>query len=407
MGAAGDMLSAALLELLPDRQRFLSEFNSLKIPNVTVEDEPSRKCGILGTHLKVCVAGNEEETDGYVADHHHDHDHGHEHEQGSNHHHGHDHEHIHGVMHQIEHIVEEMPVSAKVKEDILGIYGLLAAAESRVHGVPVSEIHFHEVGTMDALADITLCCLLVEKIAADRIVASPVRTGSGTVQCAHGILPVPAPATAVLLEGIPVFAGDIAYELCTPTGAALLKYFVKEFCSMPGMVIEKTGYGMGKKDFKVANCVRAVLGNAVESEEDIWELRCNLDDMTAEEIGFAVTALMELGALDVYTSAIGMKKNRPGTLLCVLANLNDKERMTKEIFRFTTTLGVRASKMSRTVLTRREITEDTLYGPVRYKISQGQGVERRKAEYEDLARIAAEKNVSVGDARMLVENQDR
>ena len=256
MGAAGDMLTAALLELLPAEERagFVAELNALGIPGVTFTAEPAVRCGVQGAHMSVKVHGEDEFDlmDGHI--HSHDHDHGHE-----SHHHDSGHE--HGSMHSIEHILEHTAVSEKIRSDVMAVYAVIADAESRVHGVPVSEIHFHEVGTIDAVADVTAVCMLMDRTGADCITASPVNTGSGTVRCAHGVLPVPAPATALILEGIPNYKGEIKSELCTPTGAALLKHFVSDFGDMPEMKIVAEGHGMGNKDFEqAANCVRALLG---------------------------------------------------------------------------------------------------------------------------------------------------
>ena len=404
MGAAGDMISAALFELFDDRQGILDEIRAMGIPRVEILPEPSVKCGITGTHMTVTVDGTEEDGDMHSHgehghEHSHDHHHGHEHEHGHDHLHDHEHGHghSHGVMHEIGHRVEHMNVPEKVKGDILGVYAILAEAESAVHGVPVDEIHFHEVGTLDALADIAMTCLLMDRLGPDRVVASPVRVGSGTVKCAHGILPVPAPATARILAGIPVYAGDIASEMCTPTGAALLKYFAGSFGPMPAMTMDRIGYGMGKKDFETANCVRAVLGESAAGADTVVELSCNVDDMTAEEIGYAVTKLMDLGALDVYTVPIGMKKNRPGTMICVLTAPAKREELTEAVFRLTTTIGVRAAVLDRRILERVTETGDTAFGPVRWKVSRGFGVERRKPEYEDLARIADQTGAGIRD----------
>lgn len=244
MGAAGDMLTGALLELLPasGREDFVKSFNALGIPGVVMETEASEKCGVRGTHVSIKVNGIEED------EHLHDHEHGHHHD------------HPHNVMHDIEHIVKDhLAVPDRVKENIMQIYGIIAAAESKAHGVPVRDIHFHEVGAMDAIADVTAVCLLMDMIGADSISASPVNVGGGTVKCAHGILPVPAPATAFILEGIPSYSGDIRSELCTPTGAALLRHFADSFGDMPEMRVTATGRGMGSKDFDRPNCVTVTL----------------------------------------------------------------------------------------------------------------------------------------------------
>lgn len=375
MGAAGDMLTAALLELLPEPAAFVGRMNALGIPGVAVSAEKAVKCGITGTHFRVSVAGVEE--DEML--------------------HGHEQHHHHSGFENIQRLVQGLPIPTMVKLDVLAVYRLIAEAESHVHGVPVSQIHFHEVGTMDAVADITAVCLLLHELQPDRIVASPVHVGSGSVRCAHGILPVPAPATAHILRGVPIFGGTIAGELCTPTGAALIKHFVTEFGDMPVMRVDAVGYGMGKKDFDRANCVRALLGETADGADGVVKLECNVDDMTGEAVGFALEQLLENGALDAFTVPIGMKKSRPGTLICVLCREADKERMAGLMFRHTTTLGIREGRCARYTLQRRMETLDTPYGSVRRKVSTGYGVRREKYEYEDLARIARERNIGIGE----------
>ena len=408
MGAAGDMLTAALLELAEDKQAFLDKMNSLGLPGVQVEAEPAVKCGITGTHMRVTVHGEEEEPgeDGHEH-HHHDHDHEHDHEHEHEHHHDHDHEHEHHHHHasagDIEALIRGLDVSEKVKADACAVYQLIAEAESKVHGRPVTEIHFHEVGTLDAVADVVGVCLLMEMIAPDRVLASPVHTGSGNVRCAHGILPVPAPATALLLEGIPSYGGEVRGELCTPTGAALLKHFASGFGPRPVMAVKAIGYGMGKKDFERANCVRAFLGESEGQRETVTKLECNLDDMTGEEIGFAQERLFEAGAFDVYTLPIGMKKSRPGILLSVVCRTEDADRMAEVLMAHTTTLGVRRLDLSRYVLKREIDTVDTAYGPVRVKRARGMGTEKEKAEYEDLAELARKNNLPLKAIRKAVK----
>lgn len=372
MGAAGDMLTAALLELLPDREGFMQKLNGLGIPGITICAEPSSKCGITGTHIRVCVHGEEE----------------------SEHMHGHHHHH-HGSMADIRSIVSSLRIPTMVKLDIMSVYEEIAQAESRVHGVPVNQIHFHEVGSMDAIADITAVCLLMHELDADQIIASAVHVGSGQIRCAHGILPVPAPATALILRDVPIYGGTIKGELCTPTGAALLKHFVTEYGDMPVMKVKSIGYGMGKKDFERANCVRVLLGETEEQPEGIWELNCNVDDMTGEQIGFALDLLMEHGALDVFTIPIGMKKSRPGILLTVLCREADKEKMISLIFKHTSTLGIREKFCNRYTLDRKVETVDTPYGIIRRKVSSGYGVQRSKYEYEDVASAAKAHNLSI------------
>ncbi len=404
MGAAGDMLAAALLELLPDPDSFLAELNGLGIPGVRYQRERAVKCGVTGTHLAVTVDGEEE----HSHDHHpHDHRHEHHHDQGTHdheHRHGHEHgSHHHSGIHDIAHIILDLALPSKVKDDVMAVYALIAQAESHVHGAPVTEIHFHEVGTMDAVADITAVCLLMDRLAPDLVTASPVHVGSGQVRCAHGILPVPAPATAHILRDVPIYGGQIQGELCTPTGAALLKHFAAQFGPMPLMRIQAVGYGCGKKDFEAANCVRAMLGEAGDGGDQVAVLSCNLDDMTAEALGFAVERLFEAGALDAYTVPAGMKKSRPGVLLQAICRIQDRQAVTEALFRHTTTLGIREIISRRYVLERSVQALDTPWGPVRRKESSGYGVFRVKYEYEDLARIAREQKISLDQARRLVE----
>ena len=389
MGAAGDMLTAALLELMPNKDAFLHRMNHLGIPGVVVSAEKSVKCGITGTHFSVKVHDVEE--DDHLHDHCHDHDHTHDH------HHDHHHHPHHGSMDQIRSIVNGLPIPTMVKLDIMAVYSEIAEAESHAHGVPVDQIHFHEVGSMDAVADITAVCLLMHELDVDRIVASPVHVGSGTVRCAHGVLPVPAPATAYILKNVPVYGGKIQSELCTPTGAALLKHFVEDYGDMPTMKISKIGYGMGRKDFERANCVRVMLGESADTKDEILELNCNIDDMTGEAMGFALEQLMEHGALDAFTVPIGMKKSRPGFMLTVLCKEANKEEMVRLIFRHTTTLGIREKRCERYVLERSIDTVDTPYGKIRRKVSTGYGVQRVKLEYDDLARIAKEQSMSLSE----------
>ena len=383
MGAAGDMLLASLAELTCDVKACEDKLNSLGIPDVTYEFEKSVKCGIEGTHAHVAVHGVEEDE--------HMHEHAHEHEVHEHHHdheHEHEHHHHHTHMSDIENIISGLNVSDKVKSNALAVYGLIAEAESKAHGKPITDIHFHEVGSMDAVADIVGVCVLLEQIAPAKIIVSPLATGFGSVRCAHGILPVPAPATASIIEGIPTYSGDVEGELLTPTGAALLKHFADSFGTRPVMAIEKTGYGMGKKDFAKANMLRTFLGEADNESDKVVEMKFNVDDMTGEEIGYATGVLMESGALDVFTTSVYMKKNRPGILFTVLVKLEDKEKFAKLIFENTTTIGIRFSEMERFKLARREEKVMTKYGEVSFKVSEGFGVTKVKPEFEDIKGIA-------------------
>ena len=308
-------------------------------------------------------------------------------------------------MLEIETVIGGLAVSDQVKENAKAVYRIIARAESQVHGQPVSSIHFHEVGTLDAVADVVGVCLLMEEIGAEEIAASPVHVGSGHVHCMHGILPVPAPATALILEGVPTYGGRVQGELCTPTGAALLKHFVTRFGDQPVMTTKAIGYGMGKKDFERANCLRAFLGESEGMREEISKLECNLDDMTGEDIAFACEQLFKAGARDVYTQSIGMKKGRPGVLLSVICLPDQADGLAALIMRHTSTLGVRRQDMSRYILNRQMETRETAYGPVRVKRAFGMGAEKEKPEYEDLAALAEKNGASLNEIRKAVENR--
>ena len=387
MGVAGDMLMGALYELLndEDRKKFTDKMNSLGIEGLHVEAVPSVKCGINGTHMNVTIDGHEE-----LESHHSEH----------HHHHG-------ASMHDIRHVIDAAGISENVKKNAVEVYECIAQAESRVHGKSADEIHFHEVGSKDAMADVIGCCMLIDIIGADRIVVSPVTTGFGNVRCAHGILPVPAPATALILNDVPLRAGNIEGELCTPTGAALVKHYADEFGNMPQMTVSRIGYGMGTKDFAAANCVRVFVGiQATRTAKTIVQLCCNIDDMTAEELGYAAELLMDEGALDVYTTAIGMKKSRPGTLLTVMCREEDRERIAGLIFRNTTTLGMRVYHCERMILERSEKTLHTEFGDVRCKEASGYGVVRSKLEYDDVRRLAKSSGRSIREIRDIIENME-
>ncbi len=395
MGAAGDMLLASLLELHPDPEGFLRRLNGLGLPGITVTVEKSVRRGIAGTHAAVKVFGREE--DDHVHGHdqtHHHHDHPHDH-----HEHG---RHEHHTVADILHLIETLPLPETVGQKAAEVYRLLAAAESRAHGVTVDQIHFHEVGTLDAVADVVGVCLLMEELHPDLVAASPVHTGFGQVRCAHGLLPVPAPATAYLLEGIPMAAGAVEGELCTPTGAALLRAFVQQWGPMPPMTVERWGCGLGTRDFPgAANCLRSAWGRDGGGDQVVC-LQCQMDDITGEDLAFAAERLMELGALDVFTTPITMKKGRPGHLLTCLVRPEGEAALTEAILRHTTTLGVRRSLQQRTVLERRQRERDSALGPVVWKESRRGDLFREKPEYEELARLARERGLSLEEVRRLI-----
>ncbi len=412
MGAAGDMLTASLLDLFDENEQeeIIEELNAMGIPDTVIKKERSESSGVTGMRSHVLVKGAEEGAEAYhehVKEHHHGHDglkHSHEH----HHEHGeHEHAHSHTSVRSVVSLIDALKLNDNIKNSVKEVYALIARAESKVHGTEVDMVHFHEVGAMDAVADIAAVCFLMDRIAPDNVCASAVNTGSGTVRCAHGILPVPAPATAILLEGIPAYSNGIESELCTPTGAALVKYYVNSYGPMPLMRTSAVGYGLGKKEFEQANILRSFLGESDESEENVTELVCEMDDITGEEAAYALERIMEEGALEAYMTAVQMKKNRPGLLLTVLSRTEDKERILKTIFANTTTIGIREYQPKRHKLERSISTVEGEIGRVDVKISEGFGVRRVKAEYEDLARIAKERGLSISEVRELFNDQCR
>ncbi len=388
MGAAGDMLMGALYELCPDKEGFLRDMNRL-LPGVTLTAETVTRQGIAGAHMRVAVHGREE-------GHHHDHDHDHEH-----------HHHHHRSLGDIREMIGGFDLPQAVRDRAMEVYGRIAQAESAAHGVAVGEVHFHEVGALDAVMDVTGVCYLMHLLAPEAVWASPVTVGSGTVRTAHGLLPVPAPATARLLEGAPVVSGDIAAELCTPTGAALLRTFANGFGPMPEGVVRGCGYGCGTKDFPRANCLRAFWLDTAETgagpNDTVTELMANIDDMTGEELGQAMEALLAAGALDVSYVPLQMKKHRPGALLLCLCRPAEADQLAREILRLTSTFGVRRTDCPRYALAVTGDEVETHLGTVARKTGTGWGIVKSKPEYEDLAAIAREKGLSLAEVRRAYE----
>lgn len=435
MGAAGDMILSALLDIAEEPESLIAKLNGIGLEGVSYEKRKSEKCGIVGIHVDVVVHGKTESQEDFPPhelehDTHHSHEHKHEHgthpfhdhdmhhththerehdmhlihshEHDMHHPHKHEHDthhpHLHTGLSDITEIISRLNIPNEIKQDAVRIYKFVAEAEACVHGRTVEQIHFHELGNLDAIADIVGVCLLINEFSPDRIVVSPVNTGKGFVRCAHGVLPVPAPATAHILRGVPVYAGLISGELCTPTGAAIIKYFAHSFGEMPLMEVEKIGYGMGNKDFEAANCVRAFFGTSDSvdmANEEIAELSCNLDDMTGEAMGFASEILFENGALDVFTVAAQMKKSRPGYILVCLCKSCESDRFAKLILKHTTTFGVRRNILKRYSLEREVTRFDTDYGSIRVKSGTGFDVEKSKPEYNDVAESAKKHGVDI------------
>ncbi|MDO5016050.1 MAG: nickel pincer cofactor biosynthesis protein LarC [Eubacteriales bacterium] len=412
MGAAGDMLTAALLELLPDKNAFLAKLRSIIPVGVEIDCLPAQKAGIWGSQMSVRINGNEEmsqdvalgRADHAKADHsHHDHDHSHSHDHHDHDHRDHNHNHAghsHNSYADIREILAKMDLPDKVRQDASAVYQLIADAESKAHGVSVDEVHFHEVGMLDAVVDVVAVCYLIHELKPDKILASPIHLGSGQVRCAHGILPVPVPAVAHILRGVPTYQGEIKGELCTPTGAALLRHFVEGYGPMPVLAIKQVGYGLGHKDFPVANLVRAFWGTETGEEttdrfsDQVVEIKATLDDMTGEDLAFAAQKLLAAGALDVYYQSIYSKKSRPAYELICLAKPQEAKALAEKVLQETSTFGVRFSTWERLILERESVSEKLGESPVSVKHGSyhndksGLYIHKAKPEYEDLAKLA-------------------
>ena len=435
-GMSGDMFLGALidagvsLKLLDETVAALDIGARLAISKVN-------RSGITATKVDVFIQGEKElrreEFWANEATHGHPHSHQHEHHHGVQAHVGgesgvparleardarpsstdsavpragtpapHKHEHDHGrSLTEIKRIIQDSAISAQAKKMAIHIFEALGAAEAKIHNMDIESVHFHEVGAVDAMVDIIGAAVGVEALGVDEIICSPLNVGGGTVKCAHGTFPVPAPATVELLQGAPVFSSGIQAELLTPTGAAIVKTLATRFGAFPEMKIEKSGYGAGTRDFPGhANVVRLTVGEAAShlaantNQQTISVLEANLDDLNPQVFGYVLDRLLAEGALDVFSMPVQMKKNRPGTLLTILCKPEDSARLTKIVFTETTTLGVRQRQEQRSTLTRRWFPVSTPWGEVRMKIASMNGTVTNYApEYEDCRRIAEEKHV--------------
>ena len=404
MGAAGDMLMSALYEICEEKEWFLHTMRKVFLPyGVTISAESSVKCGVRGTHMNISVHGIEEfSSDAPLPS-------GKHTQPLKNETPAHDSQETGKQFHtdctSLLTKIQSLALPDTVKEEVAAIYHLIGDAESKVHGIPIDQIHFHEIGTLDALADIVGCALLIHSIAPEQILCTPIHVGNGFVRCAHGVLPVPAPATAELLKGIPYYTGSITSELCTPTGAAILKHYVSRFFSMPTLTTSAIGYGMGQKDFEFANCVRVFLGetapqkkedldDVLPADDSVLSVSCNIDDMTGEALGLATEIMMAAGALDVYTIPVQMKKNRPGILLTCICEPEEREKFTGLFFLHTSTRGVRYQLFERAKLESTFETRTSAYGDIRIKRSRGYGIEKEKPEFEDLKSVVLKNHCS-------------
>ena len=400
-GISGDMFLGALVDagvspkLLEDTVEALDIGARLEISRV-------QRGGISATKVDVYSNGEKDmprevfqEQRGHNHAHEHAHDRGHAH----SHEHKHDHEHARG-LNEIREIIGKAAISCTSKATAIRIFETLGEAEAEIHNTSIEQVHFHEVGAVDALVDIVCAVVGAESLAVEEWVCSPLNVGGGTVKCAHGTLPVPAPATLKLLRDAPVYSSGPQVELVTPTGAAIVKTLSSRFSPFPAMKIEKAGYGAGTRDFpEHPNVLRLTIGEALlpdgasksssASNDSITVLEANLDDLSPQVLAYAMERLLAEGALDVFSVPVQMKKGRPGALLTVLAKMEDANRLAKLIFAETTTLGVRRREEQRQTLSRRWENVDTTWGPVRVKIASMNGsISNYAPEFEDCRKLA-------------------
>lgn len=428
-GISGDMFLGALLDAGVPPEVFTRTVEALGV-DARLEISRVDRSGISATKLDVIAAGEKElpreefweqqsrghshahepePVPAHSHSHAHPHSHSHEkphthsdsHERSHEHGAGHPHAHSHRGLKEIRQIINAAAISQPAKDGAIRIFEALGAAEAKVHNTGIEEIHFHEVGAIDAIVDIVCASVGAEALGVDEWICSPLNVGGGTVVCAHGAFPIPAPATLELLKHASVYSGEIQKELVTPTGAAIVSVLASRFSNFPAMKAEKVAYGAGTRNFKnFPNVLRLTVGETVERHpppfpiEEIAVLEANVDDMTPQVFGYAMERALQEGALDVWGTPVQMKKNRPGMLLTVLCRTEDSERLTKLILAETTTLGVRMRRESRAALARRHVSINTRWGEVRMKLANLNGsVSNYAPEYEDCRRIAKEQNV--------------
>ncbi len=413
-GISGDMTIGALLDLGVDRDVFLKELSKLELDGYKAEINTKTAMSIIGTDFNVVLTGE----GGHDHDHEHGHEHGHDHEHEHGHEHDHDHGHEHGHEHDhsgternltdIEHIFETSSLSSFVKTFSMKVFREIAEAEAKVHGKPVEEVHFHEVGAVDSIVDIAGTAICLELLGVEKVASSVLHDGSGFIHCRHGIIPVPVPAVMEMLSGsgIPLVCEDVSTELVTPTGMGLIKCMASDFGARPPMTVEKTGYGLGKRDTGRLNALRVILGEAYDEQpaegDEIAVLETNMDDISGETLGYTMSKLMEAGALDVFYTPIFMKKNRPAYMLTVLAKPGAENPLTDIVFRETTTLGIRTRYVKRLCMDRRILNVSTPYGDARVKVASYGDIKKASPEYEDCRKIAEKSGLTLSKACSIV-----
>lgn len=403
-GAGGDMIVAAMLDAGADRNDLIRQLNSLSIGPLQFRIESVMRKEISATGFEPRIPSISGASDWEDHGHSHPHDHGHPHS-----HHTHEHSapshapcsHSHRSLSDIGGLIRNCSISTTAKENALAIFNNLGRVEAAIHKKSIDEIHFHEVGAVDSIVDIVAACVCLDALKIEKVFCSPLAVGSGTIRCAHGILPVPAPATAELLRqaSAPMLSGPGDFELLTPTAAAILTHFASAYGPMPAMTVAKIGYGAGSRDAQdFPNVLRVVIGQTAADSTDsdsVTLLRCNIDDAPAEQVGHAMDTLLKNGALDVFTTPIQMKHNRPAVLLSVLCEPSKVAELEGMIFRQGLTLGIRKQTLQRSILPREFKTIDTAYGPIRLKIGHYQGQQVfLKPEYADCVAAAEKHQVS-------------
>jgi uncharacterized protein (TIGR00299 family) protein len=402
-GASGDMLLGALIDAGVPLAEVRRALGSLAIDSEAVWTEPALRAGITAT--KFCVRGEDGEAGRKAS--------GHEHaaEEAGLKTRGHVHDsatgHEHRTLAEIACLIDRSALSAAGKERAKALFHRLGEVEAAIHGVPIEQVHLHEVGALDSIIDIVGAVHALEYLGADRVVASPLNVGSGTVRAAHGVYPVPAPATLQLLAGVPIYAGPQTTEMTTPTGALLVTAYAESFGALPPLSVLAVGYGAGARDFKdLPNVLRVVVGDTADLEAGaptrVTVIEAEIDDMTPQLFGVVMDRLLAEGALDVFYTAVQMKKNRPGTLLTVIAPPAARTRLSAVIFRETTTLGVRYRDSEREVLDRETVVVDTPAGPIPIKVARRDGrVLNAAPEFDDCVRAAAASGRPVKEVQAL------
>lgn len=377
-GISGDMNLAAMIDLGVNADYLRKELSKLGLDDeFELKISKDARKGITGTLVDVVLKNQ----------HHHDHDH----------HHGeHSHAH-HRNLADIESIINSSSLDDGIKETACGIFRRVAEAEAKVHGKSINEVHFHEVGATDSIVDIVGAAVCYHTLGVEAVWASPVELGGGFIKCAHGLMPVPAPATEEILRGVPTTRGRVQAETATPTGAAVISHLADRFDAGPSMTVLKTAYGIGHRDTEIPNVLRVSLAEAdVFASSDAVLLQCNIDDMTAEVLGVVMDTLMDAGAMDVHFTPIVMKKSRPAVTLSLLCSVKDEEKYKNLIFLHTTTLGIKSFYIGKTFLNTEFSTLDTIYGSVTMKNAIMDGkVLRSKPELEDCRRIASENGIPI------------